>query len=214
MLSDTYQLTSVGDPASDERDPLNQLFHRANVRRLEGETIRDALLAVSGSLDAAQYGPSVPIYLTPFMEGRGQPKESGPLDGHRRRSVYIEVRRNFLSPLMLAFDTPPPASCVGQRNHSNVPAQALALLNDPFVVQQCSHWAERVLATPNRATDDRVTDLYLTAFSRPPSSAELAAAAEFLTEQAELYGTRSDDIRIWADLCHVLVNVKEFIFID
>ena len=75
------------------------------LRRLEGEAIRDAMLAVSGRLDRKLYGPSVPIHLTPFLDGRGRPA-SGPLDGDGRRSIYIAVRRNFLSPLLLAFDTP------------------------------------------------------------------------------------------------------------
>ena len=74
------------------------------------------------------------------MEGRGRPGRNGPLDGNGRRSIYIEVRRNFLSPLMRTFDTPQPFSTVGRRNQSNVPAQALILLNDPFVRQQTDLW--------------------------------------------------------------------------
>src|SRR4029079_8039316 len=97
------------------------LFHRQNLKRLEGEALRDAMLAISGRLDTALYGPSVPVYLTPFMQGRGRPKESRPLDGGGRRSIYVAVRRNFLSPLMLAFDTPIPFTAIGRRNVSNVP---------------------------------------------------------------------------------------------
>jgi len=80
--------------------------------------VRDALLAVSGRLNPKAYGPSVPIYLTPFLDGRGRPG-SGPLDGDGRRSLYLAVRRNFLSPLLLAFDTPIPFSTVGRRSVSN-----------------------------------------------------------------------------------------------
>ena len=91
-------------------------------------------------------GPSVPVYLTPFQEGRGRPA-SGPLDGDGRRSIYLAVRRNFLSPLLLAFDTPIPFSTVGRRTVSNVPAQALILMNDPFVHQQAEAWgAARAVA--------------------------------------------------------------------
>ncbi len=92
-----------------------------NVRRLEAEAIRDAMLAVSGRLDPRMGGPSVPPHLTPFMEGRGRPARSGPLDGDGRRSLYINVRRNFLSPMLLAFDFPTPSTTMGRRNVSNVP---------------------------------------------------------------------------------------------
>ena len=77
------------------------------------------------------------------MDGRGRPGHSGPLDGDGRRSVYLGVRRNFLNPMFLAFDTPAPFSCMGRRNVSNVPAQALILLNDPFVIEQARLWAEQ-----------------------------------------------------------------------
>ena len=135
VLSSTYQQSSGAgfQPAAASVDPQNLLFHRQNLRRLEGEAIRDSILAISGRLDRAQFGPSVPVFLTPFMQGRGRPGASGPLDGNGRRSIYISIRRNFLSPMMLAYDTPIPFSTVGRRNVSNVPAQALILMNDPFV---------------------------------------------------------------------------------
>lgn len=213
MLTRAYQRSSVGSESAEQRDPENLLLHRANVRRLEGEAIRDALLAVTGSLDRKQFGPSIPIHLSPFMEGRGRPKESGPLDGAGRRSIYVEVRRNFLSPFMLAFDTPQPASAVGRRNTSNVPAQALSMMNDPFVVEQCRLWATHILAAKGETPQQRATRLYWAAFSRPPSPQEVNESTSFLEEQARSYGVGADDERPWADLCHVLVNVKEFVFI-
>lgn len=213
MLTQAYQRDSEGGESAERRDPENLLLHRANVRRLEGEAIRDALLVVSGSLNRTQFGPAVPIYLSPFMEGRGKPKESGPLDGAGRRSIYVEVRRNFLSPFMLAFDTPQPASTVGRRNASNVPAQALSMMNDPFIVEQCRLWAAHILAAKGEIRQQRITQLYLAAFSRPPSTQEIDESLAFVFEQAKCHGVESDDVRPWADLCHVLVNVKEFIFI-
>ena len=87
-------------------------------------------------------GPSVAPHLTPFMEGRGRPGQSGPLDGDGRRSLYINVRRNFLTPMFLAFDFPTPFTTMGKRSSSNVPAQALTMMNNPFVVQQTAAWAQ------------------------------------------------------------------------
>jgi hypothetical protein len=238
MLSSTYQMSSEtlrkgvreretgerGEEAEDtgqetaaQVDPQNLLFHRANIKRLEGEAIRDAILAVSGRLDRTQFGPSVPIHLTPFMQGRGRPAESGPLDGSGRRSIYIAVRRNFLSPMMLAFDMPPPLGTVGRRNVSNVPAQALILMNDPFVIEQARHWARRILAEPNQTPQQRIERMYLEAFSRPPTDAQLALAVEFLKTQSsartsgETNLDRDEDT--WADFAHVLYNAKEFVFV-
>jgi hypothetical protein len=212
LLSNTYRMASRGDPAADERDPQNLLLHRMPLRRLEAECIRDALLAVSGRLDRKMFGLSVLPYVTDFMVGRGRPA-SGPLDGDGRRSLYLNVRRNFLTPLFLAFDYPVPFTTMGRRTVSNVPAQALALMNNPFVLQQAERWAKRTLAVPGRTPAERVTALYVEAYGRPPADDEMADALAFLREQGERYG-RSDDPRAWTDLCHVLINVKEFSFVN
>ncbi len=217
VLSSTYQMASTPDTTADVHDPQNLLLHRARIRRLEGEAIRDSILAISGRLDRTTFGPSVPIHVTSFMEGRGRPQASGPLDGNGRRSLYIEVRRNFMSPMMLAFDSPLPFSTVGQRNVSNVPAQALIMMNDPFVVEQARLWAKKTVAQEQTA-EGRINAMYLTAFSRPPTAEELAEDMAFLRVQGAALGLTNeqmaDDERVWADLCHVLMNVKEFVFLN
>jgi len=210
LLTRAYQMSSdPGDTATAERDPQNRLWHRMPLKRLEAEAIRDAMLAVSGRLDRTLYGPSVLPHLTPFMIGRGRPGQTGPLDGNGRRSLYISVRRNFLTPLFLAFDAPIPFSTIGRRSVSNVPAQALALMNNPFVVEQAALWARQTASV--RETEERVRVMYETAFTREPTEAELMCAREFLTGQAASHPEGAD--RAWADLAHVLFNVKEFIFI-
>ncbi len=212
VLSSAYRMESRPGGKGEESDPENLLLHRMSVRRLEGEAIRDAMLAVSGRLDRRMYGRAVPVYLTEFQDGRGRPP-SGPLDGDGRRSVYLGVRRNFLSPLLLAFDTPAPFSTVGRRTVSNVPAQALILMNDPFVHQQAALWARRVLAqggTPR----ERIAGMYVAAFGRPPTEDEVRGCVDFLGEQGRLAKTGPEAPGVWADLAHVLVNVKEFIFLN
>ena len=213
LLSRAYQMASTPDPSADAVDPDNRLVHRMNVRRLEAEAVRDAILAASGRLDASAFGPGVPPHLTPFMEGRGRPGQSGPLDGEGRRSLYLNVRRNFLTPMLLAFDYPSPASSMGRRNVSNVPAQSLTMLNDPFVLDQARRWAERVLAEGEKPPEARVAALFQTAFGRPPTDAERSAALAFLDGQAATYG-KPGDPRAWADLCHVLFNSKEFLYVN
>src|SRR5206468_1711066 len=139
-----------------------------------------------------------------FMEGRGRPS-SGPLDGARRRSIYLKVRRNFLNGMFLAFDTPSPFSTVGRRTVSNVPAQALTLMNSPFVVEQARQWAQRILAQSSQSPEERVRTMYLAAFTRPPTAEELRDALKFLNEQARLYHLSLSDLPPWADLGHVLM---------
>jgi hypothetical protein len=218
VLSATYQMASgPPDVRALELDPQNTLLHHARVRRLEAEAIRDSILAVSGRLDPTVYAPAVDVYLTPYMEGRGRPQQSGPLDGDGKRSVYITMRRNFLPPMMLAFDFPIPFNTIGRRSVSNVPAQALILLNDPFVVEQAKVWAKSVLSEPGLAPRQRVVRMYEQAFARPPTEQEAEEALAFLHAQGEALGlsteARMGDVRVWADLAHVLFNVKEFVFI-
>ena len=215
VLSRTFAMSSVpADSAAEQADPENLLLHRANLRRLEGEAIRDAMLAISGRLDRKLGGPPVPVFLSAFMDGRGKPSRSGPLDGEGRRSIYTAVRRNFLPSMMLAFDTPIPFNTMGRRNVSNVPAQALILMNDPFVVEQAKLWAQRLPA--NSETTQRVRQMYLAAFSRPPTPEEITDANTFLAEQRALHGAKDPkgDERAWADFAHVLFNVKEFIYLN
>ena len=219
ILSRTYQMSSTPDPAAEAADPDNVLWHRRPIKRLEGEVIRDSLLAVSGRLDRRPFGPSVAIHLTPFMQGRGRPGNSGPVDGDGRRSIYISVRRNFLSPMMLAFDTPSPFSTVGRRTISNVPAQALILMNDPLVIEQSQRWADRTLADSSQTPEQRIDAMYLTAFARRPTDRERLEAWSFrVSYPGSPPDAKSDPNRApreaWTDLCHVLFNVKEFIYVE
>ncbi|MBB6049922.1 PSD1 and planctomycete cytochrome C domain-containing protein [Armatimonas rosea] len=212
LTSATYKQRSDVRPTATatKLDPTNKLLWRMNVLRLEGESIRDSLLALSGRLDPTLYGPPVNTYLTEFSEGRGRPGQ-GPLDGNGRRSIYLSVRRNFLSPWLQSFDFPTPFTCIGRRSISNVPAQALALMNGPFVRQQAEVWATRLLKEQPTATpEQRIAWLYERAFSRPATAAEMKDALEFVAPPAPASGGEK---QVWADLCHVLLNVKEFIFI-
>jgi hypothetical protein len=212
VLSSAYRMASRADAEADKSDPENKLLHKMPVRRLEAECIRDAMLAVSGRLDLKMYGPGVLPYLTPFMAGRGRPGASGPLDGDGRRSIYLNVRRNFLNPMFIAFDYPTPFTTIGKRGVSNVPAQALTLLNNPFVLDQAKVWGKRVGAEKGLSVPERIGKMFEAALARPPSPQELAQVQAFVDEQVRQFGA-VDDPRVWAELGHVLFNVKEFIFV-
>jgi hypothetical protein len=208
VTSSAYRMSSALRPEAERLDPSNGFLHRMNVRRLEGETIRDALLAISGRLDSRMFGPGVAPYLSPFMDGRGRPAQPGPLDGDGRRSVYLNVRRNFLNPMFAAFDAPVPFSTMGRRNVSNVPAQALTLMNDPLVIHLAGLWAQRTGGAERGSAAERICRLYETAFARTPTTEESRRCLAFLEQHP------GPEPRTWADLCHILINVKEFIYID
>lgn len=226
VLTSTYRMSSfpVDAHASALRDPNDVYFSARRVRRLEGEAVRDAILAVSGRLDRTRFGPSVPMHLTPFLTGRGRPAKSGPLDGDGRRSIYLEVRRNFLSPLMSVFDAPVPMTCIGARTRSNVPSQALALLNDPFVRQQAEVWAKRIVERaagderPRDAVDrERIEGLFRRALGRSPRDEEVALCRSFLAETRAAMTEGAEavtELAVWTELVHAMFNLKEFIFID
>src|SRR3954454_10979569 len=222
-MSSTFAMSSRADPEPDSADPDNRLLHRMNVRRLEAEAVRDSILAVSGRLDRTMYGPGVEVHLTPFMDNNytddyGRPKSSGPLDGAGRRSIYLMVRRNFMNPMLVAFDLPQPLNTVGRRSVSNVPAQALILMNDPFVAEQAKVWARHIEGSNEPDTAARVTHMYREAYARPPTERELHTALEFLETHGEVLGVppgqRTSDERVWADLAQLLFNVKDFIYLN
>lgn len=214
VMSQAFQRTAEPTAESLEIDPENYWWHHYPVRRLTAESIRDAMLYVSGRMDTTMYGPPVPIYLTEFLDGRGRPSRSGPLDGAGRRSVYQRLMRNFLPPMMLAFDMPVPFSTFGNRNNSNVPSQSLTLMNDPFVIDQALFWAHRILNKPS-TFEERLHDVYLRAFSRSVKDYEVDQAKEFFEHQAPLYDLTAHDLELelWKDYCHSIFNMKEFIFL-
>ncbi|MEZ6067258.1 MAG: PSD1 and planctomycete cytochrome C domain-containing protein [Planctomycetaceae bacterium] len=219
--SSVYRLASEsgavksGDEAMQARrnevDPSNTLLTLMNIKRMEGEIIRDSLLRLSGRFDDTLYGPSVPIHLTSFLEGRGRPGSSGPVDGAGRRSLYIAVRRNFAEPFFQAFDLPTPYSTIGRRSVSNVPAQALALMNNPMVIEQTDRWARRLLEeTAGQSIEERVRVLYTAVYGRKPTAIEIATGSRFITAEGTV---DPNDPRVWADYIHVMLMAKEFVFV-
>jgi hypothetical protein len=163
------------------------------------------------------FGPSVPPHISNYQNGRGKP-ESGPLDGGRRRTIYIQLRRNFLPPLLLAFDFPLPMTSIGARGVSVVPSQALILMNNEFIVQEAREFAKRALAAAP-LVDNRITWIYQSAFAREPDAAERSAIHRFLREQPDRYGhtaastSGSIEEQVWTDLAQVMFCSPEFSFV-
>lgn len=185
------------------------------VHRLEGESIRDSILAVSGRLDPALYGPSIQPH-------REEPKDyrklhQGPLDGNGRRSVYLKVTRHEGSRFLETFDFPNPNVARGNRDTTNVPSQALALLNDPFILDQAGFWADRLIAQQAPSAESRIDAMFRTSLGRLPDDAERERFIGLSKELASLHKTTPDQILknrdVWKDMAHAMFNLKEFIYL-
>ncbi|MCC5936580.1 MAG: PSD1 domain-containing protein [Lunatimonas sp.] len=218
VMTETFQRSYQPVESSKTQDPENLYLSSYPVRRLEAEAIRDGMLRVAGNLRLEPFGKPVPVHLTSFMQGRGRPGNSGPLDGDGRRSVYVEVRRNFVSHLLQTFDFPTPFTSFGKRDVTNVPAQSLLLMNDPFVVRQAEVWASKTLAGSDRSIAERVERLYREAFSRLPQPNEIETAKSLLYAWGQREGlVQEEDIlthpEVWVSFCHSLLNLKEFIYL-
>ena len=218
VLSRAYRMSSQASARAAEIDPSNRLLQHANLRRLDAEAIRDAMLSISGRLDPTLYGPSVPVH---YAERRGLTEgdpDNGPVDGAGRRSIYQEIRRNAHNPFLEVFDLPKPATTRGQRDTTNVPAQSLALLNSPFVIGQAAEWGRRLAEGEAASVDGRIGHMFVKTLARPPTAAERARVADYLNAAvaAERGVDRSlllYDPAIWQDVAHSLFNLKEFIFV-
>jgi hypothetical protein len=208
----------VPNSKANKIDPSNIMLSHYPVRRLEAEAIRDAMLASSEQLDKKMFGRSVPVHITSFMNGRGKPSKSGPLDGDKRRSVYLEVRRNFMDPMMMTFDRPNPFNSFGRRNVTNVPSQSLILLNDPFVIQQAEAMATNLLSKKISNPNDRVDWVYQRSLSRNATEQEIDEAKEFISQLKKTYsknGIKSNiEWLVWKDFIHSVFNLKEFIYLN
>ncbi|RFC43819.1 MAG: Protein of unknown function DUF1553/DUF1549/Planctomycete cytochrome C [Verrucomicrobia bacterium] len=199
VLTRTWQQTSEPSPGAREKDPENRLLSSYPLHRLEAEAIRDSLLAVSGHLDSSHYG--------------------GPVDqGTPRRSIYLRVNRNDLDPFLTTFDFPTPASSVTSRDVTNVPAQSLTLLNDPFLIDQAGHFASKIRdSKPGSDETSKIRALFETALNRPPTDTEMAGAKEFLgiasgqhrADADRLAEIRSQQKRMESTLAALILPVRD-----
>jgi hypothetical protein len=197
LTSQTYRQSATA-PAPEialKKDAENRLLWRMPTRRLAAEQIRDAILAVTGKLDLKAGGPSVDA------------KEA-------RRSVYTKVLRNTRDPLLDVFDPPETFTSTAQRNVTTTPTQALLMLNSPFMQQQAQAFAAR-LVKQARSDADRIDSAFTLAFGRAPSATQRELAQSFITEQARRLGTGAAvQQAALAELCLVLLNANEFLYVD
>ena len=172
MLTRTYQLSTRPGAAAQSTDPENRLLSGMNRRRLDAESLRDAILSVSGRLDLATGGPAV----------RPDASEFEYRFDTDRRSVYIPVFRYSPHEMMEAFDFPDPNLVAGRRTSSILATQALFLMNSPFVIEQSREAAKRLLAWNDLDDAKRIDFAYHQALARPPTDRERETALKFIIE--------------------------------
>ena len=219
MLSRVYRLSSSDQKHNLSVDPENRLLWRMNQRRLECEALRDAMLAVSGQLDRTPGHQSLVMQIGDGAVGRSiQPERF--VVSSRKRSVYLPIVRGEVPEMLRLFDFPEPSNIAGQREETTVPAQALFMLNSPFVLQQSQHMARRLLSEATTDTE-RVARGFQLAFSRAPSPAESRMVLEFLRdfpaatgEQRPTGGSRTDSEPAWAGFCQMLLAAAEFRYLN
>ena len=215
MTSTAYLQDSASRGEGLKADPDNVLLWRFAPRRLEGEVIRDSVLAVSGTLDLKMYGEPVPTKTKPT--GEVVPIEE-PRSG--RRSVYQLVRRSAPQSFLQVFDAPVMETNCTRRVNSTSALQSLAFMNSEFATKKAELFAQRVLkeAPPQSETDPQAVKRAVElAFGRPPRDSELENMMAFLRKQAAKYPSLAADAltaRVYADLCQVLISANEFVYVD
>ena len=230
MLSSTYQQASDHNETAAAKDPDNLLLWKFRRQRLSGEEIRDSVLAISGKLNRTMGGPSVFPDIPKEMEVRGGWNRKEAEEAKNRRSVYVFVRRNSRYPMFQAFDMPDTHESCARRTTTTTAPQALSLLNDKAMLSAALSFAERAMtaSTP----DHWVRRAYLMAYARQPDAQESALATAFLQKQAALFKARLDEKKplalpanlragvdpalaaAFVDLCHVLINANEFVYLN
>jgi hypothetical protein len=188
-------------------DPENKLLWRMPLRRMDAEVLRDSVLAVSGQLSPAMFGP--PVMVEPAPDGQVGMK---PVPGGGRRSIYLLHRRSEPVTMLETFDAPRLTTNCVQRRTSTVVSQALLLLNSEFMDGQAARLANRVVEETGREPAAQVDRAYALVLGRPPAGRESEVGLQFLQKQASSYGDKRP--QALADLCLVLLNSAEFLYID
>ena len=228
VCTDTYQRASYADPelksdsldlrdrlrqfkSAIEQDPRNLALAYFPRRRLTGESLRDVMLKVSGSLNAQQYGPSFRPPLPQEVRRdllKGQWDVTPESDQHRRRSIYVFARRNLRLPLFDSFDRPSGNESCARRYESTTALQSLQLLNSDFSKEISERLAQRLRAEAV-SPESKVHLLFLLTVSRAPTPAEVQEVLSFVRSSGE---AKLPDR--WNDVCLAMLNTNEFVYVD
>lgn len=200
MTSSTYMQTSDSDATRVKADPENTLFWHRPLRRLEGEIVRDAMLAVAGTLDETMFGPGT--------LAADQP----------RRSIYYFVKRTKLVPMMTLFDGPDTLQDLAVRPETTVAPQALMLMNNEILRRYAVALAAKIAPQSPADIEEGIDAGYRRAIGRSPSVEELRDSKEFVAAQIAAYRAEgkaaASESLAWADFCQVLFGLNEFVYVE
>ena len=211
LTSNTWQQSSAFQEEAAKIDPDNKYQWRFNRQRMEGEVIRDSMLYTAGRLNAKMGGPGVFPPLPPGVDPRGGWKKNEETSEADRRSVYVFVRRNVRYPMFETFDMPDTHESCSRRNSTITSNQALDLLNNGLVFDWSKTFADRVLNDGGMSPEAQIDRAYKLAYARPATADERRTAIAFLEKQSPIAGDRK---AAFADLCHMLFNSNEFLYVN
>jgi len=235
VTSHTYKQASAASKELQTRDPYNRELARQSRWRIEAELVRDNALSIAGLLVPKIGGPSVKPYQPDgYWENLNFPirtYEADTGESQYRRGLYTWWQRSFLHPSLLAFDAPSREECTAERNRSNIPQQALALLNDPTYVEAARAFAARILSEGGADTTARITWAWQRALSRAPRADEISTARALLDKHLAEYRRDAQaaeallkvglspapkdsdpaELAAWTNVARVILNLHETI---
>jgi len=235
VTSAAYRQVSTATPEQLNRDPYNREHARQSRFRLDAELVRDNALAISGLLVSTIGGPSVkPYQPAGYWENLNFPTrdyvpDSG--EGQYRRGIYIWWQRTFLHPSLVAFDAPSREECSADRSRSNIPQQALVLLNDPTFAETHRALAARILNNADGTAEQKIEWAWQQVLQRKPNGVELKQLRDLFERHAADYrrdpnaaavllqtgpssaqsGNDAAELAAWAHVARVLLNLHETI---
>jgi hypothetical protein len=227
VTSSAYRQDSRRVAALEKNDPDNRLLGRMSVRRLEAEAIRDAVLSVTGKLNAKLYGTPVPIAYddlgqvvvgvdTTDAAGRPTGKKVSLFGEEYRRSLYVQVRRSRPLAVLEAFDSALLSPNCEKRNASTVTPQALMLMNSRFIQEQADFFAERIEKEGGKEVRAQVALAWRLAFAAEATKRDIDAAASFIAEQSVRFRAQSKQPERMAltNFCQALLSANQFLYVD
>jgi hypothetical protein len=216
VMSQTYRQSVVPSAIAQQKDPTNDWFSHANMRRLSAEEIRDSILAATGRLNLEMYGPSIfPAISREVLAGQSVPgagwDNSSP-EQQSRRSIYIHIKRSLVVPMLSTFDFPDTDTSCEARFITVQPGQALNMLNGDFMNEQAVEFANRIRGRIGTDLREQIGTALSMALSRPATEQEVDRGEQFVGRMKAKHAM--NDEQAFNTYCLFVFNLNEFIYLD
>jgi hypothetical protein len=217
LLSSTYQMSSRAEPTALAQDPLNNLYWRFDMRRLEAEEIRDSILAVNGSLNRTKmFGPSIYTSIPQeVLAGQSRPGSgwgASTESDRSRRSIYIHIKRSLVTPILASFDAADTDTSCPVRFVTTQPTQALGMMNSAFINREAEVLAEDLLRKVAGDAHGQVAEALSRTLQRTPESHEIERGVAFLNRLQQQHGLTAREAL--TQYCVLALNLNEFTYLD